>query len=62
MIFYPAVIVRVLGLIFAGGFSLLLGSGFFLYLLVVIAGDVLGAYIFAKLMVAKVGQYYPQNK
>lgn len=65
LIFYPAVISGVLGLIFAGGLSFSFfgtsraGSYVFMSMVANIVATVAGSYFYAKLMVKKVGQYYP---
>lgn len=64
LIFYPSIIGGVLALIFTGGISASLfgntgyGGYFFMFFLVTIVAEIIGSFIYAKLMVNKVGQYY----
>ncbi len=61
IIFYPSLLGGVLGLIFSGVISSLFGAfavQFMIYMVIVIVASIVGSYIYAKLMVSKVGQYY----
>jgi len=63
LIFYPSVIGGLLALIFAGGFSFTffgtgLGSYLFISAIISVVATIIGSYIYAKLMVSKVGKYY----
>jgi hypothetical protein len=66
LLFYPVVIASLLATFLTGGFSSFFGSAFgstfgsylFMYFLVIIVADLVGAFVYAKIMAIKVGQYY----
>ena len=58
LLFYPSVVASVLSIFLAGGFGSVFGGRYFVYLIFSIAAELLGSYVYAKLMVKQVGQYY----
>lgn len=56
LLFWPYVVLALLSLLIAGGFSYMYGG--FTGAIIVIIGDLIGGYIYAKMMAKNVGKYY----